>query len=118
MSQPLKCFMTGSRVFGYATKDSDLDLVVLCDDELQRELIKVVDGFERLAGLPTKVPSSPYYAGRVNFIIVRDEVEFEAWWRARERCLAEPYITRARAIEIHEACGTAAFGASPLKEEQ
>lgn len=101
MSQRLRRlpFVTGSRVYGKPKLGSDVDLVVLWDFDMPYDeaatLCSLAD-FSDGSG-----DSSSFRFGQLDIIAV-DEKEYDQWWRARERCLAEHPVTRERAIEIHE----------------
>jgi len=96
----VNCFVTGSQVYGTPTPGkSDIDVVVLIspDDIIKLYDMDEVDQDEHHCSADTSIRF-----GKLNLITCTTEEEFQAWWRARERCIKEKPVTRDRAIEIHK----------------
>ena len=88
----MEAFITGSRAYGTAKPDSDLDLCVLMDDPTMEDLVAEY-------GWPIKI-------GSLNIIPCTSELEMLAWRKAREVCIAGSKsgpLTKEAVIEIHEA---------------
>ncbi|KKK71910.1 hypothetical protein LCGC14_2909160, partial [marine sediment metagenome] len=71
--------LTGSQVYGTPTDASDVDLVVLCDEETQVRLAKLLTGEE-----PATPSSGPrggisVKAGNLNLILTSRPEEVELW---------------------------------------
>lgn len=87
-------FITGSQIYGTPTSKSDIDIVVSGDWELEHCLFTKSE-----KGDGSLNPIIKF--GKLNIIVAKSEDEYDAWWRARDRCIEEKPITRDRAIEIH-----------------
>ena len=74
----MEIIFTGSRVYGRPKKDSDLDIVILCNDEEARLLNLVCDKEkQRTANYPEG--SFNLYFGNLNIIVTTDEGTFNSW---------------------------------------
>lgn len=86
-------FITGSHAYGTPRPDSDIDLVVLVDDETGYTLAQLSDEGQ-----------SPIRFGSLNLILVFSEKEFFAWQGATEdlvnRKKQGEKITRDEAIRV------------------
>ena len=94
----MKAFVTGSRVYGTPTKESDLDLVIFCGADTS---VMLMDHDEVSQNEDAHV--SAYQSvrfGRLNIILCGNEKEYSKWLRAKERCVQERPVTRKRAIAI------------------
>lgn len=90
----MNAFLTGSRVYGNAREDSDVDLVVLVDEATEKLLHALSDG----GGLPCKF-------GKLNLILCSNQDKFNRWARALDECKFEMALngplSRERAVDIH-----------------
>lgn len=84
----MTAFLTGSRAYGSPEANSDVDVVMLVDFELLRELRKATesniicaDGFPQLR------------FGRLNIIAVTCETEFAAWKVGTQACKVEKHLS-------------------------
>jgi len=95
----MRAFITGSRVYGTPREDSDLDLVVLCDDQAHELLhLHGADG----------ALYAPVRFANLNIIVLRDPAQFEAWRKTTENLKARAPVTREEACEaIKLACAEA-----------
>lgn len=83
----MNAFITGSRVYGNTTIESDVDLVVLVATATDRSML--VD----LGHIPVRY-------GKLNLIVLTDQREFDAWLAATYRCLSCRPCSREKAAEI------------------
>jgi hypothetical protein len=100
--------LTGSQVYGAPRPDSDVDLVVLADDETIRALIPHADGAKVTS---ETARSASLRFGKLNLVCVGSTELFEKWRAATAVCIGrsddrgnQP-ITRAEAMEIFKALG-------------
>lgn len=107
-------FLTGSRIYGQPRPDSDIDLVVRCDQELVDRLCEefpdanchtAVHVDDPNAEYPPEV-SHAFRFGSLNLILVVSDTAYESWKAARDECIAAMMkkrngITRDKAVEIH-----------------
>lgn len=113
----MTAFLTGSRVYGAPTEDSDIDLVVLVDELTQ----------DKLRGW-SESPDWSYVVrfGRLNLICVTSEDELAAW-RAGTASLRQRVSQTGRPIDrevakemmdmIRRTMGLGFFERSPSEEE-
>lgn len=87
----MKAFLTGSRVYGYPDKDSDIDLVIHCDKDVRDELIRHSD-----------TGKMPCIYGKLNLIFTTTKDSYNAWLKAQEECVKRGPVTRSEAHAIHE----------------
>lgn len=99
--------ITGTRVYGPATEDSDLDIVVKLDDVHKIVLFLSKHKIEhyRTPGQDSYGPIGGFYfdfAGiKVNIIIAENHLEFGEWRRRTERMKGfDPIEDRGRRIDI------------------
>ena len=84
-------FLTGSRVYGTPSDQSDLDLVIRVSPEDMETLKKASDN----GRLPIRF-------GKLNLICCVDEAHYDAFAEARRECLMASPVTRDEAVEIHK----------------
>ena len=97
----MNAFLTGSRIYGTPSENSDIDLVVLMNQtEIEMLSSKFPIRFEKL-----------------NIIAVNNAHEFSLWKEAMELCVNEMPVSRDRAIEIHKAVGVIAGEVSKTKQQ-
>ena len=77
-----RAFLTGSFRYSCPRKDSDIDLVVLVDDETLEVLDEHNEGAER--AIPTDAEYGPIRFGKLNIIALTDPEKFEIWRRVSE----------------------------------
>lgn len=87
----MKAFLTGSRVYGTPTEDSDIDLVIYCDTSTKEKLIELSDNGKM-----------PCMFGKLNIIFAINETQYKAWSEAKEHCNLFKPISRELAFEIHD----------------
>ena len=90
----MNSFMTGSRVYGTPSNSSDVDLVVLMNQNEINDLIAYSD-----------LKRCPIRYGNLNIIALNSLCEYHKWENAMIQCLTEAPVTRERAVEIHKANG-------------
>lgn len=81
---------TGSRVYGFPTEDSDIDIVIRCTVQ---EALWYVDKSDNKC--------IPIMYGKFNIIPADSDKLYESFFKARLECLDEAPITRDKAKEIH-----------------
>lgn len=82
-------FLTGSYAYGTPTKDSDIDLVVLVDEDVSCFLWdKSETSLKKLS------------FGKLNLILTLDEDHFNGWKDATEQLIKEKPVTREHAIKV------------------
>lgn len=104
----MNAFLTGSRVYGIPSDDSDVDLVVLLSTDDKAKL-REVHG------------PGPIKFGNLNLILCDKQEQFDCWEKSRYDCLKQSDITgapltREMAVRIHVENRVNAFGFS--KDEQ
>lgn len=92
-------FVTGSRRYGKPTPDSDLDLVILVEDEDAQKLLIEHGGEQDDDGRLV------IRFGKLNLIVCRDIEQYEAWKDGTEACVKVRHLSgqpvgRDHAIEI------------------
>jgi predicted nucleotidyltransferase len=90
-------FITGSRVYGTPTKDSDIDIVVYAPDYKERDLLTDLSDN---CGMPCRF-------GNLNIIYAFTLKEYAVWLMCRTACLnkvkeLDRKLTKEEALEIHE----------------
>lgn len=76
-------FLTGSRVYGLSRRNSDIDLVILCDEATKGRLLSWSEDAETDLGKRT------IRFGKLNIIACVDEREYAIWKVGTEACRAE-----------------------------
>ena len=94
----MNAFVTGSTVYGRPTDESDVDLVILADQDTLDRLIEESDNKE----LPIRF-------GRLNLIVLGTKAEYDAWHDAKRECSLRALandcdIDRDEAVAIHKRC--------------
>lgn len=88
----MKPFLTGSRAYGQPRPDSDIDLVMLVDENLAYQLAKLSDSGK-----------APIRFGNLNLVFVFSDKEYFAWQGATEELVRRKkegeLITREEAIK-------------------
>ena len=102
----MKCFLTGSRIYGTPTEDSDLDMVVLADDDMFDRL-RAMYAHENDVDRQYEKDSLSIRVGSLNMIVVKTELSFLAWKHAKDALVQEVEltgrpVTRDRAVEAHK----------------
>lgn len=87
-----KPFLTGSRVYGKPTKNSDLDIVMLLSDSDKEMVIRMAKKF-------------PIKFGNLNIIIAKDEEQYKLFRKGTKDLLEIAPVTREYAIEHFEILG-------------
>lgn len=85
-----KCFLTGSRVYGTPKEDSDLDMVILIEEEEERDYI---------LALKDNPNAKMTMFGNINLIVVKSEDEYYAWKSATELLESKKPVTKKKAKE-------------------
>lgn len=105
----MKAFITGSRAYGLPRDDSDIDLVIRCDDATASALVAVLadesdesDGYDNDKRIQVR-------AGQCNLMLCRDDDAYEVWRRGTEALRDEAMlaesgcVSRERAVEVFKA---------------
>jgi hypothetical protein len=96
-------FLTGSRAYGVPREDSDIDIVMHCEDD---ELIDLLFAHN-------EKPNKGIWFGRVNLIVVNAGM-YDLWREGTDALLAEKakgeVVTRAQAVEVFKALKVSAYG--------
>jgi Nucleotidyltransferase domain len=87
-----KAFLTGSRVYGQPTPESDVDLVVFISEEDKETLVKLAD-----TALPIRF-------GKLNVIALTNEDEFYAWKSATREVQAARSKNGGKALDKAANC--------------
>lgn len=93
-------FLTGSRVYGYPTSESDIDLVVLVTPEHLELMIKAAEETAELgssAGERYEEGRSIRF-GKLNLLCVTEEKHFEVWRDGTHKLEEIKPVTRDSAI--------------------
>jgi len=96
--------LTGSQVYGTPTEDSDVDLVVLCDEDTQARVAKLLTGED-----PPPIASGPrggvsLKAGRLNLIFTALPDEVEDWRHGTRELESRKPVTREEAVAHLRLC--------------
>lgn len=83
-------FITGSRVYGIPTEESDIDLVLPPNGN--SDFKKIMVGFSDDQNIPIKY-------GRLNLILTNELKQWELWLQATNELIAMKPVTREFAIE-------------------
>lgn len=102
-------FITGSHVYGKPHDKSDVDIVIFMDRHTYYILAELfgVHGNEHCSATDDEAHPSMRF-GSLNIIHVFDALLWDAWHDAKMQCIAEAaerpegYITKDRAIQVHE----------------
>lgn len=95
-------FITGSRAYGVPHTGSDVDLVVLVDQNTYCQLRDQADTI-RSADEYDERDIATLYFGRLNLICVGDEGMFEVWRKATEFLKTKSPVSRQKAMDYMEA---------------
>ena len=95
----MTAFITGSHAYGTPTEASDIDLVILCDEETRSKLDELKDRY------PEKMEQKPIRFGRLNLIVVTSQEEYEAWKEGTDTMSAQDIsYDSAAAHDVLHAC--------------
>lgn len=101
----MRAFITGSHAYGEPTKESDVDLVVHCDEETRCKLFEWF-GLDYDGTMEYGAGSVQFKVGdgerELNLILV-DELRYEAWHAATRSLIARRPVTRDEAMETVKA---------------
>jgi hypothetical protein len=101
-------FLTGSRVYGTPTPDSDIDLCVVVSSEHLAMLTELADGDGK--------SSNSIRFGKLNLICL-SPVNFTAWQESTERLTARKPVTREDAVKEIQAAMKAARKAAKAEAQ-
>jgi len=92
----MKAFLTGSRIYGNPTDDSDIDLVVRLNESEREDLIKLSES-----------GTVPIKFGNLNLIVATSDEAYAGWLLAKKCCLEKVLelgrnLTKDECIEIHD----------------
>lgn len=102
----MKAFVTGSRKYGTARDDSDIDLVVFVesdDDIMALDKMHVCAKGPRLLSMTSRENGGlhTYRFGDLNLMAVTKEEWYRVWKEGTEECMQQELpITREQAVEI------------------
>jgi len=91
--------LTGSHVYGKPRPDSDMDIVMVLNEEALALLKSKADTW---FGLPN---GDSLHFGHLNVIATTDEGIYRKWVAAMYAARSERPVTKDRAIELHEKYG-------------
>lgn len=96
----MTAFVTGSRAYGKAKTDSDLDLVTFVSvDDLEK-----LKKFYRDLGVPVvdnhyeQDTGAAFVFGKLNLLCFTREAEFDAWEKATAELVKQRPVTRQQAV--------------------
>jgi len=92
----MRAFVTGSRLYGWPGKDSDLDVVILGD----QHLIDVLVSFADKAHGSYSHGSASVRFGMLNLIVLSDVEEFDRWLAATDKLCEVGPVTKKQAHEF------------------
>lgn len=98
----MRAFITGSRCYGTPRPDSDLDLVVLVDEDTLEQLESMAEELE------PSVPGVEYATlrfGLLNVIALLDEGDFNTWRDVTRQLYERRPVTREQAVAALKAAG-------------
>lgn len=97
-------FVTGSQAYGYVHPDSDVDVVVLMEEDEDRQ--RLFDYVDRSKNVRTGVYNWRCgYSVRlhdVNFLVCETTEEYDCWREGTEQCVSEAPIQRRRAVQVFD----------------
>lgn len=104
-------FVTGSRAYGKPTDTSDIDLVVLVDEEDLARLAAMSDTnknpnpylFNPDYGPEVKVKGN-FRFGKLNLVALTDKMDFEVWKIITDDLKSRAPVSREYAKEVFKAC--------------
>jgi predicted nucleotidyltransferase len=91
-------FLTGSRVYGTPTEDSDVDLVVLTEPETRTALFDVAEEFDGVDRYG--VTTSSLVFGGLNLLVETDRRRFLIWKLGTNYLKTQAPVTRDEAVEF------------------
>lgn len=97
-----EAFITGSQVYGTPTPKSDVDLAIfLPEPEFSLLQTKCGESLSQTGVDGKEYPESTaaFRFGKLNLLVFRDSVEFEAWRMATVNLTARKPVTRAEATQ-------------------
>lgn len=86
----MNAFLTGSRAYGEPRPDSDVDLVIQCDESTAKLLMKLSED------------TGAIKFGQLNILACTTKAEYRAWAKGTEECVWHHPTPRWRAIEIFD----------------
>jgi hypothetical protein len=108
----VKGFMTGSQIYGNPRPDSDIDIVLLVDENLLHMLAEKAGKHLTTDQYEDKPESASLTFGQLNLICVTASEEYDAWLEGTEECFqlmqsrwlekgpADHYVTRDEAKDL------------------
>lgn len=102
-----RAFLTGSRRYGTPREDSDIDVVILCEEGDDTK------GKDWLSGLlwGAKDPDSKTCKfGKLNLVTFCSENRFNDWKRVTEELEKRKPVTREEAVAAFQAAGFTGYG--------
>lgn len=88
-------FITGSHAYGVPYHNSDVDLVILAD----QETVNVLYPIHRVDPNPMYEDSRCLRFGKLNIIAVGDQAEYDLWKKCTDELIARKPVTKKEAIE-------------------
>lgn len=97
----MKSILTGSYVYGKPTRESDVDIVILCDKETA-EILNDQLRPDSYFGRGNNHPSvdNSVRQGRINLIIETQEKAFNCWVEGTEQLVAKKPVKRDEAVKL------------------
>lgn len=96
-------FLTGSVVYGYPNKDSDLDLVVRCDATVAQYLRSI----SALSGTHSEAKESDYgtdstnlHFGKLNIILCETDREYDIWAEGTRMLIDQAPVDRDHSVRL------------------
>lgn len=102
----MNAFLTGSHAYGSPSDDSDVDLVVRCDEETRAKLVELFAPPE-VAQYGASVQQ--FKVGKLNLILCTSDERFRAWSQGTEFLREVAPVERSKAVRVFKAL----FGVLP-----
>lgn len=101
-----KAFITGSHAYGTPHAKSDLDIVMLVDDDAGDALVKICDDVEMETY--DEIEDACLRFGKLNLIMVTSQAIYDAWKTGTEQLITRKPVTRDEAVKVFTALRAAA----------
>ena len=99
VANPENALLTGSRVYGTPTEESDVDMVVLMEPSEAIDLALAI-GMEVSRAGPNHYPGLQFKVGRLNLIVETDPGWFGVWVVGTAELVKQKPVKREAAVEF------------------